>query len=227
MVRAPSWSSLRALGGSRLLKSSYFWIVFVPIAARALVQISPKFNVELGQRAFTIDLRLPFSWEIFFYGALFTSVANMCYAIACPAIVKDFASYKDFADQGRGPNQLREMFTELLMSIYTRFNLSDLQSVLREYVTSYAGHSEEIDQLLGKVGTDRHVAIRVAEQAEITERTLPGAFWFVRDLADNTRPPWRWCCLVAYTMGLAFFAYVLLENIMFVVRYSVLHHWTG
>ena len=93
-----SWSRLRNFGDNQILKSSYFWIAFVPLVAKILRHVN-SVNIEFYKEIIKLDLELPFSWQLFFWGALFTSIANLIYAIKCPDIIKNFDDFSEF-EQG-------------------------------------------------------------------------------------------------------------------------------
>ena len=112
-MNVPTWSAIRTLGDSKILKSAYFWLLFVPIVVKALARTTPLLTFTWAGTTHTLDLSLPFSWQVFFYAALVTSVANLIYALRCPWIVKRFHSHADYAAEGRGVNQIREQMTEL------------------------------------------------------------------------------------------------------------------
>jgi hypothetical protein len=69
MRHVPSWSSMKRFGKSRLLQSSYIWLFFVPIVAKTLSQVSEYFHVSLFGNELTLVLKLPFSWETWFYAS--------------------------------------------------------------------------------------------------------------------------------------------------------------
>jgi hypothetical protein len=218
----PTWSDIRTFGNSRLLRSSYAWIIIVPIAARILSRTESSFSFDLGGKSIRLELALPFSWELFFYGALFTSFANALYSIRCPWLVKRFPAYGAFSGEGRGPNKLREEFTNLLAAPgYVA--AGNLRNVVSEYHASYAGNPADENVLASEISaiSNRHEAIVASEKIAIEPGNASEAFWYIRDYYDLIRPRWRMATAACYGMGFLLFGLVLAQNILFVIRYSI------
>jgi hypothetical protein len=215
----PTWSTIRTFGNSRLLRSSYAWIVIVPIAARVLSRVESAFQLDLGGRSIQLELSLPFSWELFFYGALFTSLANALYALACPWLVKRFPTYGAFSGEGRGPNQLREEFTNLLASA-SHVADADLKNIVSDYYTAYATADADTTRDVAAL-SNRLQAVAVSEKITPDSARTSEAFWYVRDYYDLVRPHWRAAVSLGYGLGFALFGIVLAQNILFVIRHSI------
>ena len=215
----PTWSTIRTFGGSRLLRSSYAWIVIVPIAARLLSRMESAFDLNIGNRPIQLELSLPFSWELFFYGALFTSFGNALYSLACPWIVKRFPTYGAFSGEGRGPNQLREQFTNLLAGRgYVR--AADLRNVVSEYQASYATADADLTRDIAAL-SNRRQAVDASERIAIDPARASEAFWYIRDYYDLVRPRWRAAVALCYAFGFLLVGIVLAQNIAFVIQYSI------
>ncbi len=86
----PLWTSLRGVGESAVLRSSYFWLLAVPTLARLLVKVGPEVTLTIRGHPFKLDFELPFSWQMFYLASVFFSVAADCYYFGCPKIVKEF-----------------------------------------------------------------------------------------------------------------------------------------
>jgi hypothetical protein len=71
------WKNLRALGNSRLLRSSYFWFIFVLIAAHFLNQLKSPLVFSLFGSTQQVALELPFSWIAFYFAATAFAVASL------------------------------------------------------------------------------------------------------------------------------------------------------
>ena len=95
------WSSLQILGQNRVVRSSYFWFIFVPIIARLLINMKDNVNITFWGDTWTINLTLPFSWQMFFYSSLFISAATLLFQLSCPTFIINFRNYADFENQGK------------------------------------------------------------------------------------------------------------------------------
>ena len=159
-VQVPSWSSLRWLGQSRLLRSSFFWIIFVPIAAKALSATgSPVLNPIPGTNL-SLALELPFSWNLFFFGALFTAAANLVFLIACPPIIRDYITYADFAGQGKGASSLLIAFETLVQKHHASLTKSELKGNVSQFWKAYSNTAFQ-QTTLDEIDTDSLSAITI------------------------------------------------------------------
>src|SRR6266404_1085106 len=94
-VRAVTWSDLRGLGTNPVLKSSYFWLAFVPIAAKLLLQLKQPFVFKVLGKEHMLYLHLPFSWYIFYFSAVAFAIATALFGLFCPRIIKRYSSFAD------------------------------------------------------------------------------------------------------------------------------------
>lgn len=108
------WSTLRSFGDNRAVRSSYFWFIFVPIAARLNRQLNqPLQSLFFGADHHTIWIDLPFSWYTFYFASIAFSFATILYSAFCPEIVKKFGSPIEFYSAGHGGLKLLEYFSKL------------------------------------------------------------------------------------------------------------------
>ncbi len=226
----PGWMTLRTLGESRVIKSSYFWFVFVPIVAHAVAGAStmtipvPFTDGEV----FTPSFSLPFRWQFFYYSSLAFAIASLVYATRCPKIVSRFESYAQFEEQGNRADRTIEYLRQHIipmamepwlvqkkianakreMSFFMRRVCSDPSS-LPEYDESQSNRSWRSKWN----ATFNNIAIYPHQEAE--------AFWIVRDLSSGSKPMSRFVCTLFYVIGFAFLVPVLYQNFMYVLHFSV------
>jgi len=103
-------SFLKRFGRSRLLKSSYFWLFIVPPVALLLSKTGNELTIPLGTGELVIPLGLPFSWKLFYFGAVSFSIGSLAYAVFCPALIREYDSYEEFDKSGKGFDGLRSAF---------------------------------------------------------------------------------------------------------------------
>jgi hypothetical protein len=65
------WTSQISLANSKIIKSSYIWLLIVPLAARALSSIDKVINLTMFGATLEISTALPFSWQLLFIAAFF------------------------------------------------------------------------------------------------------------------------------------------------------------
>lgn len=177
----------------------------------------------LGQYRVPMNFDLPFSWEVFFYSAVAASAANLIYLWKCPPIVKDYPSYLEFKEQGKGNEILRKEFSQLITEHYKKLNSAHLQKNMEEYYRTYCDiyGNFDVGKELEKIEERPFpTALNVIQMTYIIEPKLPEAFWFIRNFADDLNPGFRIFCFLFYALALLLVTFVMLQNIWFVLRYT-------
>lgn len=218
----PNWSSLHSLGASRLLQTSYLWFLLVPILVKAKTNIESRGGVTVGGHQINFHFDLPFSWELFFYGAVFASLAHLIYLWKCPNIIKHFPSYSDFVEQGREKEQVRKEFELLLLKQGDNIRALDLKRNVEEYIKFCVALSPE--QTTEEILETPWLAVRIVSSREIKPDKVSEAFWFVRNFAETMNKPYKLLCFWSYAIALILILSVALQNIWFVIRYSINTH---
>ena len=204
---APGWSALRSLGGSRLIRTSYFWLVSVPLVANLLSALGPTVTLRFLEWDWTFSLTLPFSWRLFYFSSVLISLATGVYWMRCPKVVRDFAAYSDFETSGRGPLQMGWLLRDALRGRPD----DDAQLVL---LTALRLFSE-------RRGED--AAMEPTSPEALLERfpldVNPGqCFWFIHNFAERARKLSRLGATLLYAAGLALVGMVLVQNFLYVWR---------
>lgn len=211
----PTWSSLRWLGDSRLLRTSFAWLVVVPMLARG-VNALPAALVQ----QFT---PLPFSWKAFYFAAVFTAIGNLIYLLRCPRIVRSYESFADFESEGKGAEQLRRELENLCLRYHRQIPADSLANTIREFAKSFCT-SELSDADRDAIATDSSHSFVKASALEVKSDAAGQAFWSLRDFADQLVARWRWPCFLTFAAGIALVAVVFLQNVFFVSTLAI-HEW--
>jgi hypothetical protein len=95
------WDTVGSVKDLPALRSMYIWLFIVPIAARVLDKVKSPLVMPGTEGTLTINLDLPFSWQVFFFAALSASVANLIFFYACPELVRRFPTFSAFEQEGR------------------------------------------------------------------------------------------------------------------------------
>lgn len=105
----PTWTILKGWSTFAWVRSSYLWIVVVPIAAKFVSLLTSPISLPLSDEyKLTLPVELPFSWKFFYVAALSFAVARFIYSICCPKLIKDYDSLSDYQADGRGGAYLLE-----------------------------------------------------------------------------------------------------------------------
>ncbi|HAS6505925.1 TPA: MFS transporter permease [Vibrio parahaemolyticus] len=99
--KIPSWAVLKSVEDVRLVKSTYVWLVVVPIAVKLLSKLGDTVTITVAGQPLTFDLVLPFSWQLFYLSALSFVLGNVVFLCFAPSIAKEFRNYGDFRSQGK------------------------------------------------------------------------------------------------------------------------------
>lgn len=90
------WGSLRSLGNSRLIRTSFLWFILVPVVARLLENLPESVTVAVFNIELKIPFCLPFRWTYFYFMSVSFALAQAVYLLQCPAIIKNYNKFVDF-----------------------------------------------------------------------------------------------------------------------------------
>jgi hypothetical protein len=215
----PLWTTLRSIGESRVLRSSYFWIVFVPVVVKALRLVEPLVSIVVAGQTWKLDLSLPFRWTAFFYSALFAALGHALYVWRCPQIVRQYDSFTAFAAGGRGPEHVRKEFLLLLSRYHKAVASDDLAKTVAQYRADFSQRPLSSEETVA-IAENSWRAVNAVSDGALNPGTAPEAFAFVRDLADEMAPRSHAVVFGAYIVALSLIAVVLGQNVWFVVQYT-------
>lgn len=225
-----SWFTLRRAGNSRLIKTSYFWLVFVPLAAKVLAPIAVNGGIKLpwfGNEAQYVSLVLPFSWVAFFFMALAIAIGQAIYSVWCPDLVKRFADFGSFRLSHRGVSPL-VYWSRTLLRRYSGERLREcfqmmvraarLEDKLAE--TPHAGTLLRGDD--SSASRDRAWSFIVAALHELpkleeAEPVISDVFDVVTDFVARLARPALVVSTIFFAIGLGLFLFVLGENVVEVI----------
>lgn len=221
------WSNLRSWGHSRLLRTSYLWIVAVPLSAKALAPIAGNhaFTV-LGSRV-TVHFGLPFSWQVFYFMAIAFSIGQALYTIRCPEILRDYRTFTEFrnAHQGIGP------ILRWLRWTVTRAGGKDLNlfhgrvcGALR--LLPSTSDFENVNDVYLKVcrgEAPRTSLFRTYEELLVRYSYKDPTFSDVFDAIGRTQERFRerslLCSATFFLIGFVLFLAVMVQNLIYVVQF--------
>lgn len=84
----PTWNALRSVGNSKVVNSSFIWLIVIPPLSRFL---------EAIHAAIGISPTLPLNFAAFYFSAFFFTIAAILFNFFCPQVIKtapDFGTYK-------------------------------------------------------------------------------------------------------------------------------------
>ncbi len=203
-----SWNQLRMLGESRILRSSYFWFIAVPIAAKLLSQIDNPITIEsLGERR-EIQLSLPFSWYLFYFSSTAFAAATFLYSVFCPEIIKKYPSFIAYYQAGNGVQLLREYATTVSLAFEKQGKLFDLEAV----VLLALKESRDPDNPNPLPTSKKTVATTLGYLSTIKREALGDIFHVTSMVCGLTKPLWRVPIACLYLVGFVCLFVVICQN---------------
>lgn len=213
------------MGGSGVSKTSYFWMVFVPIAAKFLEYIKNPIEIDFGLNyVFHVNIALPFSWSLLFFASLFISMGNILYSIRCPDIIAPFSDYNDYKNSGRGYVELFRRYNYAILERESEHARAGMVSfLLRTFL-----NREEDDVLNWAPFGRQSLNNMIASIRAIPDNRIGDLFWFVRS-HDEYRRTWsRFFVSIFYAIGLMLVVAIVIENIFFVSRsFNFMTFWNN
>lgn len=204
------WTILRSQGRSRLIATSYVWIVVVPILAKVCEKITGHYSIKIAwvERSFDVVLGLPFSWKVFFFMALAFALGKGIYSLKCPSPLQRFETYAEFHARHPGQVVLQRWVHSALQGDWV--NRDERQSLKLRFCE------------ISKTDPD------ALENDELN------TFWGVLDLSSDTQradvfdslvsavnqhsPFFLMSAYVSFRIGVALFLWVIAENAWYVIK---------
>lgn len=187
----PRWSKLQRVGNSKLVLTSYLWIILIPIFAKfiplmevttiKLCQYINQIGIECNSGA---DFYLPFTWQLFYYGSVLFAISGLIYKFKCPFINVKYDNPIEAEKQGYGLVQL----TKYLKNHYHSSNKED---ELKKYNAIPIDSSE-----------------------------FKNKYWFLYKLFSSNKFFSRLCCSLGYYLGFLLYLIVLGQNFYSVLKQS-------
>lgn len=134
-----TWRTLKGIADSAAVKSSFIWLLVIPLLAKALEKINDNMQFNFFGNEIVITTTLPFSWQHLFWAACWFSVANIIYLLRCPELVKTYKTFTDFEADGKGQLQINAVLKSLAW-------VNDRRNIIKQTI----GKPEDIDPGVAK-----------------------------------------------------------------------------
>ena len=208
----PNWTTLSSLGKAKIFKSSYLWIVAVPVIAKFLGEIEDIIFINAFGVQWNLTISLPFSWKLFYFASFAFGLGMAIYAFRSPEIIKKFDNYSEFLTDGNSPYQVREYFIKHINSEKVGYDLKYRVSLFLQEFTE-AGTKSQIEINNCKTNKD---LVKIVFNNQIETSKVIDAFWFTQDAFNTSNKYSRLFCSICFFFGIVLFSYVLLENFNYV-----------
>jgi len=181
-----NWEKTSQIGRLKILRTSYIWLVIVPVFARAIENAPNPLPLPAISPDFELPLELPFTWQLFYFSAVLIAIASAIYSIFCPELITKFENFSAYRAEGRGENYL--LFYEERNGV---FCLPPLKDVLDP------------------------------DASTNPDERLQNAFWHLHEYEKARRSHLSTFCYSLYVTGLLAFAFVMVQNVYYVVKISL------
>lgn len=216
-----NWSLLNSFGKMRFSKSSYYYLVIIPILVKLTEFLDNPFTLILGENSIKLNLELPFSWYLFYFGAISIAIGTFIYQVFCPNFIKKFQNHGQFLEAGESDNYLSQIERQYANSKKVRGF-----SVFSEpYLTETKTHTKEFDRPIKRKGITLEVKKEVQEYTTQEYKTnikyqeeRKNYFNDLYAIVNNFNKSLIWIALIAYVVGFSSFLFVIIQNIVFVIN---------
>lgn len=209
-----TWSTLSTVGKQKATRTSYFWMIFVPLTAKILRAIPSEIPLSHIKLPGAITVGLPFSWKAFYFSAVAISIGTAIYSIWCPAVIKKWSNYADFEREGSG-------FLQLKLAVAQYVNKEKNTSVGPTLADHYFVINPGVDltTLIESMKADKGTEGFFASK-DIQKDRQVDFFETTRHLVDDLHTTARLACALCYAVGFLFLLAVFLNTFYFVVRFA-------
>jgi hypothetical protein len=201
----PVWRVLVSFSRSKFVSSSLLWVAVVPVIARITEGIDDTFVVHVGEKLHSFHLAVPFTWSLFFFGALFFLLGNLIVNWKAPRIIQETQTFRDFTEQGRSPTELDDLASHLKPS--GKITSEKIQTVLNDLALIRTHMSGNLDGRGPQVGPVMGNAL-----SAIYELTVNEAWNYYHRKS-------RLMAAISYAIGFLFYGFVLAQSTWFVLKH--------
>jgi len=108
-----TWTRLHKIQKLKFVKAMYVWLFVVPMFSRAFEKVNDVATITVFDYTFDLQLTLPFTWQLFYFSAIFFVLGNLCFYMYCSRLIQDHDNYSDFEGSGKNLQHLYDYTYEL------------------------------------------------------------------------------------------------------------------
>lgn len=225
------WEEFRDFFQIHFLRYLVIWFSIVPVLGYILQELPDSISFKIQNQDITLNLGLPFHWQMLWASSLFFVIALTIYLFRCPRFIKKYHSYRHYREyehDGRwitreaarflqkAPTERRRKFIERLV---TKSYISQLATKPKDQQLYIAKVEEkqtsitlEVDKKYYLLKTPILVEAQDGDTQE-EEGAEAGIFWEVYALESDSRRGHRATILLLLFFSFVLFMLVLLQHI--------------
>lgn len=210
-----SWVLVNSLGKLKFSKSSYYYLIIIPIIVKLLEKVETPLSLELGNNIILLNLELPFSWYFFYFGAVSIAIGSILYELFCPELIKSYSNYGEFLKSGQSDSYLDKVARKHKLSLYFLTFIGEpyIEEKVKERIKTDPKNrwEEPMYEEYEKVVDYKH-NIKYQEERK-------NAFNKLYDQIKHQNEFVIHISFSLYILGFSAFLWVIIENIVFVIKH--------
>ena len=221
---APNWSQLWGVGNNRIIRSSYYWLFIVPFAARVVLNAPDDFGIDLFgliSPLMLCNLKLPFSWQLFYGSAVFAAIGTAVYQMMAPPLVARYRHFEEFWQQGNSKWEALYL-TEKHIDLYHSSRKSEKERILVDSILSRYSAPHLLANYKEKEGMSLRYLLQAADELDRNDYYVfaRDVFSVFRNFQDNDGRYSRWIITIVFFFSFLLIVGVVLQNVLYVLEAS-------
>lgn len=233
------WQDIKPFFSSGFIRFATFWTAAVPLAIKALKPLPETIAFRLGtEKVYEVSISLPFSWWVLWISAILYILALLIYVFGCPQFIKKYGSYHDFKIEEHSPRwipwqsgelikrkfELDKFFNRMIDKGYFLISSEVFETGDLPKVEVKQGQSVVYASYNGAV-YEFGLPVFKVNSAEVDQEKnniiVKDVFWEIFGRFAASHPFWQKTAKVFLVFAILMFSYVVLQNIIFVIRFLV------
>jgi hypothetical protein len=232
-----NWQWFRDFFNITIFKYFVTWFAIVPVFSKLSEQLPKNISIQLNPvKSYTINLELPFKWEILWVSSLFFVFAYILYLIFSPTFVKRYFSYKDYKDYGHSPRWIVREAQNLVKSKYVDLIKFSGRMIKKDYIHKINDNEdfEDKEVIVSKKETSlmfksksicykfsMPIVVNEKEDKELTEIAVREVFWEVFARFSDSKFGIRLIIQLFLIISLITFSIPFIESIVSGFKYLI------
>lgn len=192
LIQTQVWEQLSAQTNTAFTRSNYIWLGIVPATAKVLEKVGDEIQIAFGGAEIIIVMDLPFSWHLFYWGAVFFVIAHITYLSFCPAFIRNYKNFEDYKRMGYAVTATVDRYRK-----EPKFKSRKIDSIID-------GEERAYDAPSGFNSPE--------------EETEVAVFYHLMESYNEATPKARLICTWALRAGYVLFGIVFAQNLIFVFK---------
>jgi hypothetical protein len=201
-----TWCNIDLIGKTKFSKTSYIYLILIPVIVK-LSKSLPPLKVMVGEVEKEITISLPFSWYLFFFGALLIAFGTFLYYLFCPPFIKKYSDFGEFRNKGEA-----DLFLIKLGEKHLKDD-DDFKNLLKQ--KPFLNQTEDYDRGGGFMSP---IVVNQSTNIEYNDN-LKTVFHKLYDILNRKNICLIRITTIFYIAGIVCFIMVLGQNIWFVIKH--------